>query len=333
MTDCDAMYEYAKNPHVGPNAGWKPHANVQESQKILEMFIENDDTWAIVLKNGGKLLGSIGLHKGDKSRPAIDGVYTLGYVLAEEYWGHGFAYEACREVIRYAFEEVETEMLSVYHFAYNKQSKRVIEKCGFTCEGLRRKGYKRSYDGKIFDEVSYSMLPAEFSVNRKVNHSEEADRDEKFNPVKMSTENAYVCCEWRYPPPMDIYNSTPNNFQKNVQKIIDRVGEKDYFAVYNSLSEFFGIYAYKFTEAGILEMEFRVHPEKMGRGYTKSFVTESVRFARENYKYSKEIIVKIPLANSRGVELIKQKGATDIAVISTECHNNTTADFIYLKIK
>lgn len=332
-SDAEAMYEYAKNPKVGPKAGWKPHSSIEESKQIIDMFLEGDETWAIVLKDGGKLLGSIGLHKGDKRRPGIDGVYTLGYVLAEEHWGHGYTYEACREVIRFAFEEIEAEMLVVNHFAFNKQSQRVIEKCGFTCEGFRRKAYKRGYDGKVLDEVCYSMIPAEFSVNRKVNHNEAADRDEKFSAVRMSTENAYVCCEWRYPEPMDIYNSTPQSYQRNVQDIIDRANGNEYFAVYNSISEFFGMYAYKFTDAGILELEFRVEPEKMGRGFTKSFVNECIRFARENYRYNGDIIVKVPLANSRGIQLIKKRGATEIAIVNEQCNNMNYADFMYLKLQ
>lgn len=332
-TDAQAMYDYAKNPKVGPKAGWKPHSSILETEQIIDMFIENDDAWAIVLKDGGKLLGSVGIHKGDKSRPNINSVYTLGYVLAEECWGNGYTYEACREVIRYVFEELEAEMLVVHHFVFNKQSQRVIEKCGFTREGVRRKAFKRSYDSKVFDQVCYSMIPAEFSVNRKVNHSEEADREEKFNAVKMSTENAYVCCEWRYPAPMDIYNSTPQSYQKNVQNIIDRTNGNEYFAVYNSLSEFFGIYAYRFTEVEILELEFRVEPEKMGRGFTKSFVNEAIRFGRENYHYSGDVIVKIPLANSRGIHLMKRRGASEIAVVNEQCNNTSYADFMYLKLQ
>ena len=36
LEDLEDLYQYAKNPEVGPNAGWKPHENLEESRKILE---------------------------------------------------------------------------------------------------------------------------------------------------------------------------------------------------------------------------------------------------------------------------------------------------------
>ena len=42
-TDLDDLYEYAKNPNVGPNAGWKPHEDLDESMAILKNFIEGNE--------------------------------------------------------------------------------------------------------------------------------------------------------------------------------------------------------------------------------------------------------------------------------------------------
>ena len=38
--DAPALFAYAKNPNVGPNAGWKPHADRAESQAILNLFMD-----------------------------------------------------------------------------------------------------------------------------------------------------------------------------------------------------------------------------------------------------------------------------------------------------
>lgn len=51
----------------------------------------------------------------------------LGYVLAEEAWGHGYATEAAKRVIAFAFEEMGLEAVSVCHFPFNVRSRRVIE--------------------------------------------------------------------------------------------------------------------------------------------------------------------------------------------------------------
>ena len=49
--ECDLydFYEYAKEPGVGPAAGWKPHENIEESQRILNDFIKKQQVWALFL--------------------------------------------------------------------------------------------------------------------------------------------------------------------------------------------------------------------------------------------------------------------------------------------
>lgn len=161
-TDLDAFYEYAKNPNVGPNAGWEPHTSKEDSFVILSIFMENNEVWAIVHKEDNKLIGSVGLHK-DPLRSADD-VKMLGYVLAEEYWGRGLTTEASKTVINYAFEHLDIKLLSVHHYPFNHRSKRVIEKCGFQYEGTLRHASK-IYDGSVYDTVCYSMTYEEWESN------------------------------------------------------------------------------------------------------------------------------------------------------------------------
>ncbi|MBZ9607918.1 hypothetical protein G9F73_008875 [Clostridium estertheticum] len=47
--DSENLYEYAKSELVGANAGWPAHKNEEESKEIIKMFIENNDTYAVVL--------------------------------------------------------------------------------------------------------------------------------------------------------------------------------------------------------------------------------------------------------------------------------------------
>lgn len=157
--DLDDFYEYAKCLEVGPNAGWKPHACKEETEKILKSFMETCDTWAIQLKENNKVIGSIGLHK-DTMRAGINSK-MLGYVLSKDYWGRGIMPEAVNEVIRYAFEYEKLDLIAVHHFRFNDRSKRVIEKCGFKYEGTLRKGHKL-FNDKIVDLVIYSLLKEEY---------------------------------------------------------------------------------------------------------------------------------------------------------------------------
>ena len=81
--DAPALYAYAKNPNVGPHAGWKPHADVHESKRIIKTIFLAKDTWKIIWKENGQVIGSIGLDE-DRRRPTIasrDGLFDGRGVL------------------------------------------------------------------------------------------------------------------------------------------------------------------------------------------------------------------------------------------------------------
>ena len=157
--DIRSVHQYAKHPGVGPPAGWKPHENLFETAKAMRSFRKGKEVWAITLKSGGKVIGSIGLHPDRKRQDVRAGM--LGYVLAPEQWGHGYTTEAAKKIIDYGFESMKLDVISVCHYPQNLRSKRVIEKCGFTYEGTLRRAYKR-YDGRELDECCYSILRQEW---------------------------------------------------------------------------------------------------------------------------------------------------------------------------
>ncbi|HWT75358.1 MAG TPA: GNAT family protein [Mobilitalea sp.] len=163
-SDLDDLYEYAKSPNVGPNAGWPPHESKEDSLQILKMFMEGNEVWAIEYKADKKVIGSVGLH-GDRLR-STDDIKMLGYVLSEDYWGRGLVTEASKAVIDYAFEELGVALVSVHHYPYNNQSRRVIEKCGFLYEGTLRHATKL-YDARTYDLACYSMTKEEWSNKNK----------------------------------------------------------------------------------------------------------------------------------------------------------------------
>lgn len=130
--DLDDFYEYARVDGVGQMAGWLPHESKETTQAILNNFINNKKTFALELE--GKVIGSLGieLYK-EEVFPELDGLRgrSIGYVLSKDYWGQGLMPEAAKAVIRYLFEEEKYDFLIISHYAFNHQSRRVIEKCGF----------------------------------------------------------------------------------------------------------------------------------------------------------------------------------------------------------
>lgn len=154
MQDHVQMYEMAKDPDVARMCGWKPHASLEETKQILSNFLINDHTWGIYQKTDNTLYGLISLDA-DQHRPR-NGYRMLGYWIGKPYWGKGIVVEAAKEVLRYAFEDLHCTIISVYHFPFNTQSKRVIEKLGFQYEGTLHDAYEY-YDGTYFDEVCYYL--------------------------------------------------------------------------------------------------------------------------------------------------------------------------------
>jgi RimJ/RimL family protein N-acetyltransferase len=153
---------YAKHPEVGPNAGWKPHASIDESREILKTFLENEEVNAIVLKETGRVVGSIGLHSDRLSHEGMGPCREVGYVLAQDCWGRGLMTEAVRRIEQYAFEEIGLACLSVAHFPFNMRSKRVIEKCGFRYEKTLTGSYI-DYRGIPLDEVCYIITRKDYT--------------------------------------------------------------------------------------------------------------------------------------------------------------------------
>lgn len=157
--DLADFYAYASVPGVGENAGWPHHADVQTSQRILSMFMEEKNVLAVQHKADGRVIGSFGLHpswaNGHPQYAALR-QKEIGYVLSKAYWGQGLMTEAAQAVIRWLFEEVGLEAVTVGHFTENDRSRRVIEKCGFVLAGEGE--YHAGQLGKIFAEKRYILL-------------------------------------------------------------------------------------------------------------------------------------------------------------------------------
>ena len=134
QSDLDDFYEYASVDGVGQMAGWMPHESVQKSQMILDLFIREKKTFALEFKENGKVIGSLGLETGEE-QDEIPGTLIgreIGYVLSKDYWGRGLMPEAVKAVIGYCFTVLGFDYLTCGHFMRNGQSRRVIEKCGFS---------------------------------------------------------------------------------------------------------------------------------------------------------------------------------------------------------
>lgn len=150
-TDLADFYEYAKVDGVGQMAGWSPHQSVEESQMILSDFVRGKKTFALEYQD--KVIGSLGIEEyTEENYPELENLRgrELGYVLSKDYWGMGLMPEAVKEVIQYLFRKENLDFILAGHFDWNKQSAKVIEKCGFRF--MKNTKYKTRY-GTIENSV------------------------------------------------------------------------------------------------------------------------------------------------------------------------------------
>jgi len=158
--DAHDYYEFASDEQVGMMAGFKPQESLLEAQIILKIFMIQNKSWAIYHKFDNKVIGYIGLHPDTKRSNKIR-CLSIGYSLNGKYWGQGIMVEASQAVMAYVFENLKLDLLTIYHYTDNNQSKRVIEKLGFSYDGTLRSS-AHLYNNMIKDEACYSMSKQEY---------------------------------------------------------------------------------------------------------------------------------------------------------------------------
>lgn len=126
--DAADLYQYAKDPRVGPSAGWEVHKDEEDSLNILRTVLMVENTWAVTIKGSDEPVGSIGYFPCDHER--AQGAPEIGYWIGVPFWGQGYIPEAVRALIDRCFEE-GAEAVWCSHSKGNDKSHRVIEKCGF----------------------------------------------------------------------------------------------------------------------------------------------------------------------------------------------------------
>ena len=130
--DAEDMFEYAKDPAVGPAAGWPPHKSAAESLEIIRRMRTRPQCYAVCLKETGKPVGAAELMlQGNSDLARGEDECELGYWIGKPYWGKGLMPEAAAELIRHGFEELHMQRIWAGYYEGNERSRRVQEKCGF----------------------------------------------------------------------------------------------------------------------------------------------------------------------------------------------------------
>ena len=152
--DLEDFFEYASIEGLGQMAGWLPHKTIDDSRAILDMFIRSRKVFAIVLKETGRVIGSLGIERQNPDPEPEKLGRELGFVLHKEYWGRELMPEAARAVIAWCFDTLQYDYLTCSHFDWNSRSRRVIEKTGFRY--FSTTPYTTQY-GKMENSMNYIL--------------------------------------------------------------------------------------------------------------------------------------------------------------------------------
>lgn len=160
--DLPHLVEYANNLNVSDKLASLPYPYRKKDGEWFINFAKSNARkkerpgyqFAIVPKDVGHFVGVIGLESIDYFKKDA----TIGYWLGEPHWRKGYITEATERLIRFAFNNVKLRRINIDHIVSNRGSERVIEKVGFTKEGIKRKYARVKATGKWHDLVSYGLL-------------------------------------------------------------------------------------------------------------------------------------------------------------------------------
>ena len=138
--DAADVLEYLKEPAVNCFACMKLNS-LEEARKAVQQRAEDVEyTFAIVLKDTGKVIGEIAAHP-ESSDPDSGKVIDLDtfspfWMLNKNYHGKGYAYEAAKAFFDYLFYQKGARRIYAYTEDYNLSSQRLCERLGMRREGL-----------------------------------------------------------------------------------------------------------------------------------------------------------------------------------------------------
>ena len=144
-------------------------ATVEEAEKWVRKCgakLDEEACYAFLLvrRDDGAIMGNVMLN-----RDAIRNVGDIGYIVGEKFRGHGYAFEAATELLRFAFEDIELHRVYATCWARNERSAHILEKLGFLREGVLREHALKW--GKYEDDAYYGMLRREGGARNEKNES------------------------------------------------------------------------------------------------------------------------------------------------------------------
>jgi ribosomal-protein-alanine N-acetyltransferase len=163
LSDAKTTYEYFKDPDITKWLLFRPTKkfSLQHQEDFIKKSLEKIKQkkiylFGISLLDSKNIIGIISIEKINWN--ALHG--QIGYWLAKEHWGKGLTPKAVKLILEFAFKKIKLHRVYGAVFEENLKSQRVLEKSGFTKEGITRESEFR--DNRWHNKIRYGILSSEF---------------------------------------------------------------------------------------------------------------------------------------------------------------------------
>lgn len=157
----EAIYDILSREEVMQYYGTDAFTEPEQAGVLIDSFREGLVSgkairWGIILKENGRLIGTIGIHNWNKRAKKAE----IGYELHPDYWRKGFAKEALARVLTHAFNEMDLFRIGAVVYPANTVSSAMLKGMGFQEEGLLRAFLYQG--GASHDALMFSILKTEW---------------------------------------------------------------------------------------------------------------------------------------------------------------------------
>lgn len=147
-TDYIDLHEYLSDPSVHIFEPGNP-INLNEAKELCTQRSKGNEFYAVVLKKNRKMIGHVYL---SQLKPKEKMTWELGYIFNPKYHKKGFASEASRALVEYAFKNLKAHRIMARCNPENPASWKLLERIGF-----RREGHFKKFDFFRKDENGHPV--------------------------------------------------------------------------------------------------------------------------------------------------------------------------------
>jgi RimJ/RimL family protein N-acetyltransferase len=169
--DADDLYTLQSDPRVmryWSHPAWT--SREQAVERIAQLARDNATSefysWATTIDGADRLIGTVSLFALNRANRRAE----IGYALAAESWGRGYATEGLHLAIEFAFDTLGLERLEADIDPRNEASCRLVERVGFQREGLLRRRWHVA--GEATDSAMYGLLRGEYRATQEPNETQ-----------------------------------------------------------------------------------------------------------------------------------------------------------------